>query len=53
MTDFFELHEIDIGDVQMRLFAQTLVGDVRRWFRSLPANSIETLAIFYQLFLNR
>lgn len=30
MTDYFELHEIDIGDVQMRLFAQTLVGDVRK-----------------------
>lgn len=29
MTYFFELDEIYIGDVQMRLFTQTLVGDVR------------------------
>ena len=48
MTDYFELHEIDIGDVQMRLFAQTLAGDVRTCFRALPANDIDTLEIFYQ-----
>ena len=53
MTNYFELHEIDIGDVHMRLFAQTLAGDVRTWFRALPANSIDTLDIFYQQFLNR
>lgn len=50
MIDFFELHEIDIGDVQMRLFAQTLVDDVRTWYRSLPTNSIDTLDVFYQNF---
>jgi len=53
MTDHFELHEIDIEDVQMRLFAQTLAGDVRTWFRSLPANNINTLEVFYRKFLNR
>ena len=47
MIDHFELHEIDIEDVEMRLFAQTLVGDVRTWFRYLPANSINTLEVFY------
>jgi len=28
MTYYFELHEIDIVDIQMRPFAQTLAGDV-------------------------
>lgn len=47
MTNYFELHEIDIGDIQMRIFAQILAGDVRKWFRVLPANSIDSLDIFY------
>ena len=46
MTDYFELHEIDIVDAQMRLFAQTLSGDGRKWFRSLPDNSIDSLQVF-------
>jgi len=53
MTDYFELHEIDIRDVQMRIFSQTVTGDVRTWFRSLPPNSIDSLDVFYQQFLNR
>jgi len=53
MTDYFELHEIDIVDVQMRLFAHTLAGDVRKWFRSFPDNSIDNLEVFQQQFLNR
>ena len=53
MTDHFELHEVDIGDVQMRIFAQTLAGEVRTWFRSLPNNNIDSLEVFYQKFLNR
>jgi len=53
VTDYFELPEIYIGDVQMRLFAKTLAGDVRKWFRTLPANSIDNLDMFYQQFLNR
>lgn len=51
MTDYFELHEIDIFDVQMKLFAQTLAGDVRKWFRSLPDNSTDSLEVFQQQFL--
>ena len=46
MTYYFELHEIDIGDIQMRLFAQILASD-RKWFRVLPYNSIDSLDIFY------
>lgn len=47
MIDYFELHEIDIGDVQMRIFAQTLTREVRTWFKSLPPNSIDSLELFY------
>lgn len=37
----------------MRIFSQTLTGDVRTWFRYLPPNSIYSLDVFYQQFLNR
>lgn len=47
MTDYFELHEIDIVDVQMTLFAQTLAGDVRKWFGALRDNSIDSLEAFH------
>jgi len=53
MINYFELHEIDIVDVQMRLFARTLAGDVRKWFRSLPDNDINSLEVFQHRFLNR
>jgi len=37
----------------MRLFARTLVGDVRKWFRASPVNSIDSLEVFRQQFLNK
>jgi len=43
MMDFFDLHEIDAENVTMRLFVQTFSGEVRKWFRALPAKSIPTL----------
>ena len=53
MIDYFELHEIDESDVKMRLFAQTLAGDFKKWFKGLPANHITDLAVFHRLFINR
>jgi len=53
MTDYFELHEIDESDVQMRLFAQTLTGDVNKWFKALLAHHIANLANFHRLFIDR
>lgn len=53
MTNYFELHEVDEADVQMILFAQTLAGDVKKWFKYLPPNHISDLAYFHQLFINR
>lgn len=47
-----ELHEVDEVDVQMRLFAQTLNGDVKKWFKALPINHIADLANFHRLFID-
>ena len=53
MADFYELHEIDEKNVAMRLFVQTFAGEVRKWFRGLPAARIVTLAKLQRQFLNR
>jgi len=53
MNDYFELHEIDEEYVQMRLFSQTLVGDVKKWFKGLPTGHIVDLPAFHRLFINR
>jgi len=53
MQDHFENYEIDDETVRMRIFVQSLTGDVRTWFRSLPANSITTPDELYQSFTNR
>jgi len=53
MADFYELHEIDEENVAMRLFVQTFVGDVRKWFRGLATVSINTLVELQRQFLNR
>ena len=53
MQDHFENYEIDDDDVRMKIFVQSLTGDVRPWFRSLPANSIGDPEALYQTFLNR
>ena len=46
MKDYFELHEIDDVDVQMRIFAQNLTGGVKKWFKGLNAGSVADLAVF-------
>jgi len=53
MQDYFENYEIDDDDVRMKIFAQSLTGDVRIWFRALVANSIADSEALYQSFLNR
>lgn len=53
MEDFFDLHEIDEESVTMRLFVQTFGGEVRKWFRNLPARSIPTLEDLKRQFLER
>jgi len=53
MTNFFDLHEIDVENVTMRLFVQTYGREVRKWFRALPATSITTLTNLHRQFLDR
>jgi len=53
MTDYFENYEIDDEDVRMKVFVQSLTGDVRTWFRALLANTINDPETIYQTFLNR
>lgn len=36
----------------MRLFAQTLTRDVKKWFKALPANHIADLVTFHRLFID-
>jgi len=35
MMDYFENYEIDDNDVRMKIFVQSLTGDVRTWLRHL------------------
>ena len=53
MQDYFENYEIDDDDVRMKIFVQSLTGDVRIWFRALATNSIADSEALYQSFLNR
>jgi hypothetical protein len=53
MNDFFYLHEVYEAYVQMRLFAKILIGDVKKWFKALPAASIADIASFHHYFLSR
>jgi hypothetical protein len=52
-NDFVDLEEVDHEDAKLRLFAQSLSGEVRKWFKSLPAVSILNFASFETLFLAR
>jgi len=50
---FLDLFEIDEGDINIRLFALSLQGKVKRWFKALPDGSITYLQQFIKVFLDR
>jgi hypothetical protein len=50
-NDFIDLEEVDFEDAKMRLFAQSLAGEVRKWFRALPTASILNFEAFETSFL--
>jgi hypothetical protein len=50
-NDFVDLEEVDFEDVKMSLFAQSLVGEVIKWFRALPTTSIVNFEAFETCFL--
>ena len=51
--DFVDLEEVDEEDVKMRLFSQSLKGEVKKWFKYLTVRSIVNSRIFEQMFLDR
>jgi hypothetical protein len=53
MNDYFDLQEVDEADVQMRLFAQSLTGDVKKWYKGLRVASVVDLTTFQRIFLDR
>ena len=53
MNDYFDLQEVDEADVQMRLFAQILTGDVKKLFKTLHPALIADLATFHRSFLDK
>src|SRR5713226_568131 len=44
---------IEVKDVWMRVFVQSLDGDVRKWFREFPANSITIIEELRDLFMRQ
>ena len=48
--DFVNLEEVDYMDVKMRLFAQSLSGEAKKWFKDFPAASILTFQAFQNAF---
>ena len=52
-NDFIDLEEVDYEDVKMRLFAQSLSGEVNKWFRVLPLGITIDSQQFENMFLNR
>ena len=44
--DFVDLEEVDYADVKMRLFAQSLSGEVKKWFKDLLDGSILNFQAF-------
>ena len=51
--DWANLEEIDHDDVKMRVFAQSLAGEARKWFTALPNASIADFPVFEVLFKNK
>ena len=43
MNDYFDRNEIDDDSVKLRLFAQSLGGEVRKWFKGLALRTINDL----------
>jgi hypothetical protein len=44
---------VDETDVQMRLYAQSLTGEAKKWFKYLRPASIYDLVAFHKRFLDR
>jgi len=52
-NDFVDLEEVDYDDVKMRLFAQSFVGEVKKWLKGLAVGSILNFPGFETFFLKK
>jgi hypothetical protein len=52
MNDYFDLQEVDEANVQMRIFSQSLTGEVKKWFKELHPATIVDIATFQWTFLD-
>jgi hypothetical protein len=50
---FVNKFNIDYADVWMRLFVQSLDGEVHKWFQDLPQSSITNIYALYESFINQ
>lgn len=48
MDDYFDRQQIDDETVKLRMFAQSLGGETRKWFKVLTPNSINNLPTIHQ-----
>jgi len=53
IEDSFDYMEIADESIKMRIFAQSLGGEVKKWFKGLSPNSIHDLPSLYQTFINK
>jgi hypothetical protein len=52
-NDFIDLEEMDYADAKMRLFAKSLLRDVRKWFKAFLPVSIQDFSTFKTSFLDK
>ena len=53
MDDAFDYMEIEEETIKMRIFAQSLGGEAKKWFKGLTPNSINDLPSLHQTFTNK
>ena len=53
MNDAFDYMEVEEETMKMRMFAQILGGESKKWFKNLTPNNIHDLPSLYQTFVNK
>ena len=51
--NFIDLEEVDDEDTKMRLFAKSLSGEAKKWYKYFPPSSIRSFVGFQTIFLER
>ena len=53
LNDAFDYMEIEEENIKMRISAQSLGGESKKWFKGLTPNSINDLPYLHQTFINK